>query len=104
MRKIKEYPLKFFERKFKKEKNVRIKFRIQMILYLREGYTQREVSKMLRVSVGLVPYWKARFEKEGIAGLQDKIGRGVKPQITDEQLSMLRSAMEEPICLANGYS
>lgn len=104
MKNVKQYPLSFFEKKFKKEKNVRIKSRIQMMLYLREGYTQREVSKMLRVSVGLVPYWKARFEKEGIAGLQDKKGRGVKPQITDEQLSMLRSAIDEPIHLANGYS
>lgn len=101
---FKKYPLDFFEKKFKAEKNVKVKSRIQMMLYLREGYTQREVSQMLRVSVGLVPYWKKRFEKEGMTGLQDKKGRGVKPKITYEQLSMLRSAIEEPILLANGYS
>lgn len=104
MIKIKEYSLKSLEKKFKEEKDVKVKYRIQMMLYLRDGYTQREVSKMLRVSVGLIPYWKARFEKEGITGLQDKKGRGVKPKISYEQLSMLRSAMDEPIPLGNGYS
>ena len=64
--KLREYPIIFFERKFKAEKNSRIKLRIQMMMHLRDGYTQREVSKMLRVSTGIVPYWKARFEKEGI--------------------------------------
>lgn len=104
MKKTKKYSLKFFEKKFKQEKDSRVKLRIQMIMYLREGYTQREVSQMLKVSVGLVPYWKARFEKEGINGLRDKEGRGIKPQITGEQLSMLRSAIEEPILLSNGYT
>lgn len=100
---IKKYPLSFFERKFKAEKNVKVKLRIQMLLYLREGYTQREVSKMLCASVGIVPYWKARFEKEGIEGLADKEGRGVKPKISEEQLSILRTVIEEPILLKNGY-
>ena len=101
---IKKYPLSFFENKFKAEKNSKVKTRIQMLMHLREGYTQREVSKMLRVSIGIVPYWKARFEKEGIDGLKDKRGRGVKPQITEEQLSMFRSALDEPIIMGNGYS
>ena len=101
---IKQYPLSFFENKFKAEKNSKIKTRIQMLMHLREGYTQREVSKMLRVSTGIVPYWKARFEKEEIDGLKDKKGRGVKPQMTKEQLNMFRSALDEPITMENGYS
>ena len=83
---LKDYTLNFFEEKFKEENNARVKLRIQMMMYLREGYTQREVNQMLRVSVGLVPYWKARFEKEGIEGLQDKEGRGIKSRISDEEL------------------
>lgn len=104
MKKIKDYPLSFFEKKFKVEKNVKVKTRIQMMMHLREGYTQREVSKMLRVSVGIVPYWKSRFEEEGIDGLKDKEGRGVKPKITNEQMSMLRSALDEPYPTNDGYS
>lgn len=100
---LNEYPLKFFEEKFKAEKNYKIKMRIQMMMHLREGYTQREVSKMLRVSVGIVPYWKARFEEKGTEGLKDKEGRGIKPKITDEQLSMIRSALEELYPINDGY-
>ena len=101
--KLREYPIIFFERKFKAEKNSRIKLRIQMMMHLRDGYTQREVSKMLRVSTGIVPYWKARFEKEGIDGLRDKEGRGLKPKLVEEQLSMLASAIEEGIVMEDGY-
>ena len=101
---LKEYSLKKIENKFKSETDVRVRERLQMILHLREGYTQREVSSMLRVSTGLVPYWKKRFETEGFIGFKDKEGRGVKPKITDNQLSMLRSTLEEPIRMKNGYS
>lgn len=100
---FKKYPLSFFERKYKAEKDSKVKSRIQMMLYLREGYTQREVSQMLRVSVGIVPYWKARFEKHGAKGLNDEEGRGLKPKLDDEQLSMLGSAIDEGLLMDDGY-
>lgn len=100
---FKKYPLCYFERKYKAEKDIKVKPRIQMMLYLREGYTQREVSQMLRVSVGIVPYWKARFQKQGINGLNDKEGRGLKPKLSEEQLSMLGSAIDGGILMDDGY-
>lgn len=100
---FRRYPLNFFEKKYKAEKNIKVKSRIQIMLYLREGYTQREVSQMLRVSVGIVPYWKARFEKQGILGLNDEDGRGLKPKHSDEQLSMLGSAIDEGLLMEDGY-
>lgn len=100
---FKKYPLSFFEMKYKAEKNIKVKSRIQMMLYLREGYTQREVSQMLRLSVGIVPYWKARFENQGIIGLNDKEGRGIKPRLDEEQLSMLGSAIDAGLLMEDGY-
>ncbi len=100
---FKKYPLSFFEKKYKAEKEAKVKSRIQIMLYLREGYAQREVSQMLRVSVGIVPYWKARFEKQGINGLYDKGGRGLKPKLGEEQLSMLGSAIDEGLLMEDGY-
>lgn len=104
MKTLKEYPISFFEKKFKTEKDAKVKMRIQILMHLREGYVQREVSKFLRISVGIVPYWKSRFENRGIEGLFDKKGRGVKQKISDEQMSMLRSALEEPFPTDDGYS
>ena len=100
---IKKYSINFFEKRYKAEKNPKVKSRILMMLYLREGYTQREVSQMLRVSVGIVPYWKARFEKRGIDGLRDEDGRGLKPKLSEEQLSMLGSAIDDGLLMEDGY-
>ena len=101
---INKISLSVLEERYKKEQDGKVKQRLHILLLLREGYTQREVSAMTHTSVGIVPFWKARFEKEGFDGLQDKEGRGVKAQITDEELSMVRSAIEEPLRMSDGYS
>src|SRR3989344_9583640 len=100
---LKNYSLGLLERKFKAETNFRVRERIQMMLYLREGHTQREVSSILHVSNGLVPYWKERFEKKGFAGLKDKKGRGLKPKINKKQLRKLASAIDNGIAMSDGY-
>lgn len=92
-----------FEKKFKAEKNVAIRERLQILRYIRQKYTQREVAKMLSISNGIVAFWKKRFEQEGFAGLQDKEGRGRKAALTEEQLSMLGSALNEGILLDDNY-
>lgn len=100
---LKQYPIKVLEQRFKAETDINVRERIQMMLHLREGYTQREVSSMLHVSVGIVPYWKARFEKEGFEGLIDKEGRGRKAILDEEQMSMLGSAIDEGVLMNDGY-
>ncbi len=100
---INKCPLKYFEDKYKSERNSKIKTRLQILMHIREGYTQREISKMLRISVGIVPYWKFRFETGGIDGLQDKDGRGLKSNISEEELSMFASELDYGIKMEDGY-
>ena len=100
---LKEISIKKIEQKYKKEKDMKVKQRLHILLLLREGWTQREVAKMLHVSNGIVPFWKARFESGGFDNLDDKEGRGIKSKISDEELSMLRSAIEFPIPTGDGY-
>ena len=100
---LKNYSLGLLERKFKAETNFRVRERIQMMLYLREGHTQREASSILHVSTGLVPYWKERFEKKGFAGLKDKKGRGLKPKLNKKQLRKLTSSIDDGIMMSDGY-
>ena len=95
--------VKNLERKFKSENNANIKARIQIILYLREGKTQREVSAELRISTGIVPYWKARFEKEGFEGLIDRKGRGRKAKLKEKQINLLAMQVEKGVLLSHGY-
>lgn len=92
-----------FERKFKAEETVNVRERLQILWYLRQKYTQREVAKMLSISNGIVAFWKKRFEQEGFTGLQDKEGRGRKAALTEEQLSMLGSALNDGVPLEDGY-
>jgi transposase len=100
---LKQYSIKILEQRFKSETDVNVRERIQMMLHLREGYAQREVSSMLHISVGIVPYWKARFEKEGFEGLNDKEGRGRKAILDEEQMSMLGSAIDAGLLKNDNY-
>jgi transposase len=92
-----------FEKKFKQEEKSTVRQRLQILWYLRQKYTQREVAKMLSMSRGIVAFWKKRFEQEGFEGLQDKKGRGRKAGLSEEQLSMLGSAIDEGVLLKDDY-
>jgi|SRR3989338_1690337 len=101
--KINNIKTNIFEKKFRAEKDIKLRERLQILWDLRRGYTQREVAKMLGVSNGIVAFWKQRFEREGFTGLYDKNGRGRKSAISEEQLSMLGSALSEGVLLEDGY-
>lgn len=92
--KIKDLPIKYFEEKYVKEKDSSIKQRLHLLLLLREGYTQREVSDMLHISVGKVPFWKARFEKEGIEGLKNKQRSGRPTKLSKKIISSLSKQLK----------
>ena len=96
--------VKELEQKYKKEKDRKIKQRLHILLLLREGWTQREVAKMIHISNGIVPFWKKRFESGNFETLQDKEGRGVKSKLSDENVSMTGSFIEEGVLMENGYT
>ena len=102
--KLENVSLKELDRRFKVEKDRKVKERIHILLLLKEKYTQIEVSDILHLSVGKVPFWKARFEKEGFKGLLDKTGRGRKSVMADEQFRKLKLSLSKPITMENGYT
>lgn len=100
---LQKYPVADLERSYKSEDNPVVKSRMQIILFLREGKTQREVSTELRISTGIVPFWKERFENEGTRGLKNKKGRGRKSKLNKKQLKELSSAIDKGIQMKDGY-
>ena len=100
---IQKYPISFFENKFVIENNPNVKQRLQLLLYLKEERDMRNVAELLRISLGLVHYWKERFEKEGLAGLQDKKGRGRKSELNKKQLKEISYAVDNGIQMKDGY-
>lgn len=61
--------------------------RAAIVLRRAKGVKQTEVAKELGVSVACVNKWSQRFEREGLAGLADKPGRGRKPSLTQEAVA-----------------
>lgn len=102
--KLENYSLKEIEEVYKTETDFKVRERMQIILHLREKYAEREVSEIMHVSVGKVPFWKKRFESEGFEGLYDKDGRGRKAHLSEEELSMLASALADGYLMDNGYT
>jgi transposase len=100
---LQRYSIADLERKFKSEEDLRVKSRMQIVIFLREGKTQREVSAELRLSTGIVPYWKKRFEQRGIDGLKDRFGRGRKSMLDKKQLKELSSAIDNGLQMKDGY-
>src|SRR3989344_7779616 len=100
---LQKYSIVSLENKFKAAVNKNIKQRLQIILFLREGKSQREVSAELRMSTGIIPYWKKRFEREGIEGLEDKKGRGRKSVLNKKQLKEFSSTIDNGIQMKVGY-
>ena len=100
---IEKYPISFFEKNFKDKHNFRVKQRLQLLIYLREDRNMRNVAELMRISLGLVPYWKKRFEEGGLTGLQDKKGRGRKSELSNKQLKELSSAIDKGIKMKDSY-
>lgn len=101
--KLQKYSIAYLKKRYRTEKDTKIRERLQIILYLREGYVQREVSSMIHISTGIVPYWKKRFEKQGVRGLRDKKGRGRKSKLRKVQLHQILAAVDRGIKLPDGY-
>jgi transposase len=91
--KLSNYSINNIEERFMEETDSRIRERLQILLYTKRGYTQGKVS-----------FWKQRFESEGFEGLYDKEGRGRKAELTEEELSMLGSALADGYLMNNGYT
>ena len=53
--------------------------RCHIVLLKSEGRSSQDISKITDTVAASVNYWLNRFEREGIAGLQTRPGRGRKP-------------------------
>ena len=100
---LQTYPLASLEETYKQERDARVKERVQIILFLKEKESYREISSRLRITIGLITYWKKRFERNGIEGLKDKKGRGRKSDLDKNQLKEISSAIDKGIQMKDGY-
>lgn len=82
--------------------------RLRIVLLAKQGFTAPEIATLTGLSRRAVQVWVARYNVEGLAGLDTKPGRGRKPPLTPEQEQQLRQRLdagplpEDGVCTLRG--
>lgn len=70
--------------------------RARIVVLRAEGHKEKEVAEELGVSMACVSKWSQRFEREGLAGLKDRSGRGRKPWLPLEKIEQVITKVTQP--------
>jgi transposase len=82
--------VEFLKKKYKKEKNAKVKERILMLIYTFQGESSRSVGDRIQCDQKLVIYWKKRYLSEGLEGLITRPKSGKPRKISRRQESNLK--------------
>ena len=75
---------------------VREKERASMVLLRLDGIGVEAAAMQLGTTAKRVSTWAKRFEKEGLAGLDDKPGRGRKPSLSEAKVARVLTEVTQP--------
>lgn len=74
-----------------------VRQRAHCLLLNHQGWKQKELAEILGVSLKTVSNWFRAWEERGLLGLYERVGRGRKPKLSDEQKEQVRQwAREHP--------
>jgi transposase len=82
--------------------------RLRTVLLAQQGFTAPEIATCTGFSRRTVQDWVARYNREGLAGLNTRPGRGRKPPLTSEQAEQLKQRLdagplpEDGVCTLRG--
>jgi transposase len=68
--------------------------RLRTIVLAKRSYTAREIATCTGFSRRSVQEWVARYNREGLAGLKTRAGRGRKPPLTAEEADQLKQRLD----------
>jgi len=77
-----------------KIKDARLKTRYQIILHTANGYSRRQIARMLLCSPTTVDRVRKRYHEEGEQGLYDKRGDNGKAKVNEDYILSLLKAVE----------
>jgi transposase len=71
--------------------------RALIVQWSSEGQTPADIARRLPMKWDNIVKWIRRFNQDGLAGLQERPGRGRKPQIQEEQaLTVVETVLASP--------
>jgi transposase len=82
--------------------------RLRTVLLAKQGFTAPEIATCTGFSRRSVQDWVARYNREGLAGLETKPGRGRQPPLTPAQAEQLQQRLdagplpEDGVCTLRG--
>lgn len=82
------------ERLASREKRADLAKRLRTVLLAKQGFTTPEVATCTGFSRRTVQDWVARYNHEGLSGLNTRLGRGRKGPLTAEEAERLRRRIE----------
>jgi len=84
------------EQLYRDTKDADVRSRCDMVLLSNEGLSPPEIARRVRFSRETVVRFIKRYNQEGIAGLADRPRSGRPPRVTDDYVSQLLAAIEQP--------
>ncbi len=80
---------------FRDDERYTIGLRLYAVYQVSLGQSSRKLEELYNTSFKQITNWVHRFEKEGIDGLRDKVGRGRTARLNKEQLQDLSVVLRE---------
>jgi transposase len=100
---MQKYSVQYLKKIYRSETDAKVKQRLQIIIYLKAKKNMREIAQLLYLSLGIVHYWKKRFEMNGLKGLEDKKGRGRKSNLNKKDKRIILNEIDKGIKMNDGY-
>ncbi len=88
----------------KSRQEYRVALRLQMVYLIHQAKSSREVADIYQVSFKQVLNWVHRFKRQGIEGLEDKVGRGRKASLNKRELGHTRQTILNAAPSEYGYT
>jgi transposase len=92
----------------RREKSARQLRRLRIIILAAQGSTAEDISQQVDLGTRQVQSWVQRYNREGLAGLADRSGRGPKPLLSAAEAERLRARLdagpraEDGVCTLRG--
>lgn len=101
---IKGYTAESIKSLIKKDERYGVGIRLYAVYQVAKGQSSRNLEDLYNTSFKQITNWVHRFEKEGMAGLKDKKGRGRKDKLTSIQKQKLAIVLKNEMPTKYGFN